>query len=476
MFGLVTLLRRVPANVRLGSAVLKSGIRHIGNIQVPFQEDLTAVDDDFGLADFQHYQESDEVIAKRMEIMGADVSEYATPKAVEKPQAAQIPKDASTSPFDLALFVKLKEPLIFESKLTNPFLNLAIEDYVYSNMPLPTDDSNYNRLMFYVNSPCVVIGKNQNPWKEVNIPLLKSLHIPLVRRRSGGGTVVHDTGNVNYSFMTSKAQFDRFTFANLIEKAVNAAEPKHKIKVNHRGDIVTEEGDLKISGSAYKISRGKSYHHGTMLLSLKLDILRKLLHRDESLGVVDARNSISSVSSKVVNLEMESEKFISVVSQEFENVYGEAIERTAEVDEDDPEFDQDELFGFNDFIPNSTVAKTIEISKSMQLPEEVLQTAKELQEWLWTYGATPKFTHEITNTKLGFKVMFHIDKHAILEKFDVEILQAALISEDKIIESFEYLQQYIKDSKLEYTGSNVAGFITNDMISDWVGECIDGTI
>ena len=62
-------------------------------------------------------------------------------------------------------------------------------------MPIPENDSkeNYNRLMFYKNWPCAVIGKNQNPWKEVNLPLLNSLHIPLVRRRSGGGTVVHDS-------------------------------------------------------------------------------------------------------------------------------------------------------------------------------------------------------------------------------------------------------------------------------------------
>ena len=82
--------------------------------------------------------------------------------------------------------------------------------------------------------------KNQNPWQEVNLPVLNSLGVPMLRRRSGGGTVVHDLGNVNYSYMTTKANFDRHKFASYIVEAVNQASPRFKIETNERGDIVSE--------------------------------------------------------------------------------------------------------------------------------------------------------------------------------------------------------------------------------------------
>lgn len=432
--------------------------RNIHNINVPFQDDLTPAElDDFNLGDFQHYQPSPDTIAH-------------TIQPTHQP-------DPTTD--ELTALTQLKEPMVFISKLTNPYLNLALEDFIYTNMPKPQPQPttnvtpNYNRLVFYINSPCVVIGKNQNPWKEVNIPLLNSLKLPLLRRRSGGGTVVHDLGNVNYSFMTTKDNFDRFRFANMIVSGVNK-EDVEEIMVNDRGDIITKSEGKKISGSAYKLSKGKSYHHGTMLLNSNLEVLRKVLHRDDGkLGVVDAMNSISSVKSPVVNLGMDPERFIQVVSDEFRNVYGrDTMLENPDKNKEDGELDQDELFGFNQFVnPSIKTCKVITVADESMLPQQVHDTADELRQWGWKFGNTPQFSHTLTNHKFNFKVIFHVDRHAIIDR--VELIGAT----QEIENQFMYLNSYIKEHRdVEYVGSTVAGFITNDEISEWVGQCIDGSV
>lgn len=449
---------------------ITSATRQLGNVQVPFGDDLKAGDlDDFGLGDFQYYQDSPEVAAHRLRALGQEASESVVPRH----------EDAA----DLQQYTSLREPVVFVSKLANPYLNLAMEDYVYNKMPIPEEKTlNYNRLMFYTNSPCVVIGKNQNPWQEVNLPLLNSLQIPLLRRRSGGGTVVHDMGNVNFSFMTTKGNFDRFSFSNLVVRGLNSSDdPQYKVQVNERGDITTttlEDGvNYKVSGSAYKLSKGRSYHHGTMLLDLKLDVLRQVLSRDEAeLGSVNAMSSIPSVKSKVTNLGLSSDQFVRLVSDQFQQEYGIEPEKA---EKNDDEYDQNELFGLTDFVEaNYTkTSRFIVIDEQTRLPEEVHKLSNELKEWSWKFGATPKFSHLLVSSQLGFLVQFHVDKHAILSEVDIafEERESRDISRDAILESFEYLQEYIKENKLTYTGSNVAGFITNDMISDWVGSSIDGT-
>ncbi|KAL6454163.1 AIM22 putative lipoate-protein ligase A [Candida maltosa Xu316] len=431
------LLRRIL--FRRGLIIPK---RQLSNVNVPFEDDLTGFEDD-SLADFQLY------------------------KGPPTTQEQQEPKSPIQTLSDVA---KLKSPVIFTSKLTNPYLNLAVEDYIYNAMPKPesSKDNAYDRLMFYINSPCVVIGKNQNPWQEVNLPVLNSLGVPLLRRRSGGGTVVHDLGNVNYSYMTTKANFDRFKFVNYVVNAVNQADPLFKIETNERGDIISEKLlglNYKISGSAYKLSKGKSYHHGTMLLNSKLDVLGRLLHRDESkLGVVDSKTSIPSVKSKVINLEMESDKFINVVCDEFKKIYG-----PAEEDQDVHEFN--EMFGLSDFAATSPVTM-FTVDETTDLPEEILQTAEELKQWSWKFGSTPKFTHLLANTKRNFSVLFNVE-NGELTSFELTFTGEM---NPEIIQSFQYLETYIKDNRLEYTGSNVAGYILDDEISDWIGESIDGTI
>lgn len=438
--------------------------------QVPFQDDLSPVDEDlFNLGDFHNYQESPEVKAHRkmlgLEETGAE-NRLKGEKVGAKPQLSTIDAFKSTK-FQHAC--ELREPVVFVSKILNPYVNLAIEDYIYHHMPLP-EGNNCNRLMFYINSPCVVIGKNQNPWKEVNLPLLNNLRIPLVRRRSGGGTVVHDSGNVNYSFMTTKEAFDRKAFAELVRDSVNSVVPTEKqIMVNDRGDIITQNGHYKVSGSAYKLSKGRSYHHGTMLLNLRLDVLRQLLHRDEKkLGYVTSEMSIASVKSPVTNLELDQESFVEAVINGFQKKYGVAVETPGE--DATEEFDQTEMLGLSDFVSgfSERTCKVFYIEERDELPAEIETVKSELMEWEWKFGNTMKFQHKFVRG--DFLVEFQVAKKGIVESFQLTG------ADEHTCLSFEFLQTVLdRGDRISYTGSNIAGYVTDDELSEWIGEAIDGT-
>lgn len=423
---------------------------------VPFHEDLTPLDDDlFNLADFKHYKESPEVRAHR-ERLGL---------AEEQPDPQKQPETHKSVKLQSSLeeAAARESPVVFTSRLNNPYLNLAIEDYVFQNMPLPAEGtSNFNRLMFYVNSPCVVVGKNQNPWAETNMPLLNSLRLPLVRRRSGGGTVVHDMGNVNYSFMTSKANFDRHKFANIVCDAVNDVAPEEKhIKVTERGDIVTKLDLLKVSGSAYKLTKGRFYHHGTMLLNSKLSVLKQLLRRDETkTGKIESSTAVQSVKSPVTNLHLDENEFIKSLTRQFEQNYGETVQKSE---------DEDLLGvqGFIDAFSDKSCAEFV-IDESTELPEQVQKMKDELLLWEWRFGNTMKFDHVISGHESGAHVTFHVKK-GLLHSFSLHEPTEA------VVEAFQFLQLALQREPIRYEGSTVCGYITDDKISDWIGTTIDGT-
>lgn len=176
-----------------------------------------------------------------------------------------------------------RDQQIYISRSKNPFLNLAIENYLLRFSPPESVV-----LFLYVNKPCVVIGRNQNPWLEVNLKLLSqrnqeaadaqpSRGIALVRRRSGGGTVFHDEGNVNYSVISPPKNFTRDKHAEMVAKAIqrfNASarvNERHDIVIDSKSPIAASEHvvpkPLKVSGSAYKFIRNRALHHGTLLLT-----------------------------------------------------------------------------------------------------------------------------------------------------------------------------------------------------------------
>src|SRR5690554_670378 len=84
---------------------------------------------------------------------------------------------------------------------TDPYFNLAWEEYIFKNIHQDEDI-----FLLWQNTPSIIIGRNQNVFEEVNLDYIVSNHIPLIRRNSGGGTVYHDLGNLNFTFMTKRSE------------------------------------------------------------------------------------------------------------------------------------------------------------------------------------------------------------------------------------------------------------------------------
>jgi lipoate-protein ligase A len=223
---------------------------------------------------------------------------------------------------------------IYISRSLDPYLNLSIEHYLLQKTPA---DSTV--LFLYTNRPSIVIGRNQNPWLEVNLGLLRNdpLGVELVRRRSGGGTVFHDEGNVNYSVICPTLAFNRDKHAEMVVRALRGLGVDRAL-VNERHDIVLGNvpapGDarpLKISGSAYKLTRLRSLHHGTCLLSSPN--IRKIgaFLKSPAKPFIKARG-VDSVSSPITNVNVPNTAFEQAVVSEFRDLYtgGELILVTEE--------------------------------------------------------------------------------------------------------------------------------------------------
>ena len=173
----------------------------------------------------------------------------------------------------------------------NPYLNLAIEEYLLEKAEEDT-------FILWQNEPSVVVGKNQNPYAEVKIDLCNERGIHIVRRITGGGAVYHDLGNVNYSFISSSRasgiDFDYFTrpiINSLYMLGVNCS-------LSGRNDLILENGK-KISGNAQHSSHGRVLHHGTLLFDSDLTVLDEILNVDpeklKSKAVRSARARVANI-------------------------------------------------------------------------------------------------------------------------------------------------------------------------------------
>ena len=152
--------------------------------------------------------------------------------------------------------------LVYISRSNDVFSNLALEDWIYRNLNF----ANGSLLMLWVNSPCVVIGRHQNPWTEANLCHLSANDIHLARRNSGGGTVYHDTGNLNCTFFTSREKYNRKRNLDLICEAL-IKNWNLNVEVSPREDIVLDQ-KFKISGTASKLGNKNAYHHCTLLINV----------------------------------------------------------------------------------------------------------------------------------------------------------------------------------------------------------------
>ena len=177
--------------------------------------------------------------------------------------------------------------------IINPYLNLALEEFILRNF-----DNARDYLLFYVNEPSIIIGRNQNTLEEINHEYVEEKNIHVVRRISGGGAVYHDFGNLNFSFVTdynvkSLNNFKKFT-EPVIKVLNNMGVPA---ALKGRNDIVAD--GRKISGNAQFSSVKRMFSHGTLLLDSDLDEVTKALNvkmsKIQSKGHKSVRSRVANI-------------------------------------------------------------------------------------------------------------------------------------------------------------------------------------
>lgn len=209
------------------------------------------------------------------------------------------------------------------SNQNNPYKNLALEEYLLKNVL-----ENQCILYLWQNEKTVVIGKNQNPWKECKIEALTEDGGSLVRRLSGGGAVFHDLGNLNFTFLVRKEDYDLEKQLQVILRAVrNLGIPAEK---SGRNDITVN--GRKFSGNAFYSDGINNYHHGTILINVDMSMLSHYLNVSRS--KLESKG-VASVKSRVVNLqEFRLDLDINLMKKELIKAFGQVYGLTPELIDD----------------------------------------------------------------------------------------------------------------------------------------------
>ncbi|MGL9744068.1 lipoate--protein ligase [Enterococcus sp. DIV1368e] len=176
----------------------------------------------------------------------------------------------------------------------DPRVNLAIETFLLQEMPLEEPI-----LLFYINEPSIIIGRNQNTIEEINREYVEEHGIHVVRRLSGGGAVYHDFGNLNFSFIMPDDGDSFRDFAKVTKPIIQAL---HELGISGaelkgRNDLVID--GLKFSGNAMYATNGRMFAHGTIMFDSDIDevvnALKVKKEKIESKGIKSIRSRVTNI-------------------------------------------------------------------------------------------------------------------------------------------------------------------------------------
>ncbi|TNV18922.1 lipoate--protein ligase LplA [Buttiauxella sp. B2] len=261
----------------------------------------------------------------------------------------------------------------------DPWFNLAVEECIFRQMP-----ATQRVLFLWRNADTVVIGRAQNPWKECNTRRMEEDNVRLARRSSGGGAVFHDLGNTCFTFMAGKPEYDKSVSTEIVVNALNSLGIDAKISGRNDLEVATAEGVRKVSGSAYKETMDRGFHHGTLLLNADLSRLANYLNPDEkklqAKGITSVRGRVANLGDLLPGLTHE--QICNAVCESFFAYYGER----AEAEHISPDALPD-LPGF-------------------------AETFARQSSWEWNFGQAPAFSHLLERrfTWGGVELHFDVEK------------------------------------------------------------------
>ena len=258
----------------------------------------------------------------------------------------------------------------------DPLFNLAVEECIFRQM-----DPNQRVLFLWRNANTVVIGRAQNPWKECNTRRMEEDGVTLARRSSGGGAVFHDLGNSCFTFMAGKPGYDKSISTAIVLDALKLLGVNAFASGRNDLLVATQDGDRKVSGSAYRETHDRGFHHGTLLLDADLSRLANYLNPDPKKL---AAKGISSVRSRVANL---CELLPGIEHQQVSHALIEA------------------------FFAHYGARVSPEHISPTQLPDlpGFADTFARQRSWEWNFGHAPAFTHQLDERFDWGGVELHFD-------------------------------------------------------------------
>ena len=324
--------------------------------------------------------------------------------------------------------------LIYNDK-TNPYFNLAMEEYLLKNF-------NEDLFILWRNESSVIVGKNQNTLSEINLEYIKENNIPVVRRQSGGGAVFHDLGNINFTFIAndnnSFSDFKRFTqpIIDLLKTLDINAE------FSGRNDLLID--GKKFSGNAQYNYKNKVMHHGTLLFSSQIGDLSNAL---KVKPIKFEGKGIKSVKSRVTNISEHLKDDIDIL--EFKDL---VMNHLAKSNADNKPYTltQDDITGINTLVD------------------------EKYNSWDWNFGNSPKYslTNELKYPGGNVEFNLNVEKGIIKEikffgdffgKCDVSFIEELLINtkheESSIKKSLELvdINSYFLGCNIDILASGIIG-------------------
>ncbi len=244
-----------------------------------------------------------------------------------------------------------------ESRQFDPYVNLAVEEYLLLHC-----EADECILYLWQNQNTIVVGRNQNAWRECRVEALEQDGGRLARRLSGGGAVYHDLGNLNFTFIVRQDNYDLDRQMEVIVAALKKLGIR--AEKSGRNDVLVD--GRKVSGNAYYRQGDRCYHHGTLMVSVNLKDLGKYLtvskEKLQSKGVASVRSRVANLTEFLPELTIDRLK--ETLRSAFEQVYG---------------------------LP----AKDLRVEDLCK--EELEKTREKYASWDWLYGRKLEFTQEFSH-------------------------------------------------------------------------------
>ncbi len=272
--------------------------------------------------------------------------------------------------------------MFINSTTTNPYINIATEEYLLRNF---TQDI----IFIYSNSPSIIIGKHQNTLEEINLKFVIENNIDVVRRLSGGGTVYHDNGNLNFTFIRNGKLGKLIDFNKYTQPVINyLSSIGAKAYLGSKNEI--RIGKDKVSGNAEHIFKNRVMHHGTLLFNSELNVLNNAIKREEdrykSKAVQSNRTNVANIS-ELINSDISFDNFRNNISEFFKTYIG----------------------------------NTINYNLNSEDTANINQIAKEKYElWSWNFGYSPKYiVHgSFKNSNIEFSTTVSVE-NGVIKSVDI---------------------------------------------------------